>query len=212
MGCMLRLGCLAVLAIAAVVGWVTKDRWMPGARDERTAAAPTWERISPAGAERTRTGLRRLERPDGPVFVSLSGGDVASYVLRSIGKVLPSFADSAEAAVVGDRLVIRGPVPLRELGGSGALGPFASVLGDREPMEISGRVRVIAPGQGELTVSEIKVRDFKLPAGLVPRLLRQAGIERPAGASENGIPVRIPMHVGDARLSDGRVTLYKNVP
>lgn len=211
MGCILRLGCLAILLVAAVVGWLTKDRWWPGARNEQ-AAIPTWERLTPQGAERTRSGLARLQQPDGPVFVSLTGGDVASYVFRGPGNALPSFTDSAEAAVLEDRLVIRGSVPLRELGGSGLLGPFAGMLGDREPMQISGRIRILEPGQAELTVSEVKLRDFTLPPAITARILRQAGLQRMAKVSENGIPVTLPRHVGDVRLADGRVTLYKNIP
>ena len=212
MGCIFRLGCLVVLAIAAVIAWSTRDRWWPGGPEDRVSQAPTWERLSPAGAERTREGLERLQRPDGPVFLSLHGADIASHVVYGATRVLPSFADSAEAAVIDDRLVIRGMVPLREIGGAGALGPFASMLGDREPVEISGRIRIIAPGQAELTVAEMKVRDFRLPPGLIPRLLRPGGAAPPGRVSENGITVTLPPHVGDVRLADGRVTLYKNVP
>jgi hypothetical protein len=211
MGCLLRIGCLAILLIAGVIGWITKDRWWPANRAEQ-AAVPTWEHLSPEGADRTADALRRLQQPSGPVFVTLSGSDVASYVFHGAGQVLPSFTDSAEAAVFDDRLVVRGTVPLRELGGTGLLGPFAGMLGDREPMELSGRIRVLAPGQAELRISDVKVRDFTLPAGLIPRLLRQAGFQRPAGLSEDGIPVRLPEHVGDVRVADGRITLYKNVP
>lgn len=212
MGCILRLGCLVILLIAAVVGWVTKDRWWPALRGERVADVPTWERLSPAGAERTARGLERLKEPRGPVFVSLTGGDVASYVFHGAGQVLPSFTDSAEAAVIDNSLVVRGSVPLRELGGSGLLGPFATMLGDREPMELSGRIRVIEPGQAELVVGDVKIRDFRLPDTLIPRLLRQAGFARPPGLSESGVPVRLPAHVGDVRVADGRITLYKNIP
>lgn len=212
MGCLFRLGCLALLAIAALTGWIFRDRIMAIVRDEPPAvAAPTWERLTPRGAERTRTALQQLSRRDGPVFASLSGGDVASYVFLELARVMPSLADSAQAAVIDDRLVIRGSVPLRELGGRAVLGPFAGLLGDREPVEIGGRLRVTAPGQGELVVTDMKIREFKLPEGIIPRLLRQSGIERPAGMHENAIPVRLPQHVGDLRVADGRITLYKNV-
>lgn len=210
MGCIVRLGCLVVLLIAGIVGWITRDKWWPGSREH--VEVPTWQHLSPAGAERTSAALDRLQEPSGPVFISLAGADIASYVFHGRGQVLPSFADSAEAAVIGDRLVVRGSVPLKELGGSGVLGPLAGMLGDRERMELAGRIRIVEPGQAELTVAEVKVRDVKLPEGLVPRLLRQAGFPRPAGMSENGIPVRVPRHVGDVRVADGKVTLYKNVP
>src|SRR5688500_16505077 len=93
MGCIFRLGCLVVLAIAAFVAWSMRDRWWPGTPEDRVAQAPTWERVSPEGAERTRTALERLQQPTGPVFVSLHGADVASHVLYSANRVLPSFTD-----------------------------------------------------------------------------------------------------------------------
>ena len=209
---MARLGCLVLLLIAAAVGWFTRDLWWERLRGEQVAAAPMWERLSPAGAERTSNALRQLQAPEGPVFASLRGADVASYVFLGAGQLLPSFVDSAEAAVIGDQLVVRGSVPLRELGGSGVLGPFASMLGDREPMELAGRIRVTGPGRAELTIAHAKVRDFRLPDGLIPRLLRQAGVQPADSGSASGIPIRIPAHVGDVRVGDSRITLYKNVP
>ena len=34
---------------------------------------------------------------------------------------------------------------------------------------------------------------------------------RPAGLDQNGVPIAIPSYVGDVRISNGRITLYKNV-
>lgn len=200
-----------MLLVAAVIGWITKDRWWPGARDER-AAVPTWERLSPERAQTARTALRRLQEPRGPVFASLSSGEAASYVFLDGGRAFPGFADSAEAAVIDDRLVVRAVVPLRELKGLRDLGPLAGMLGDRERVEIAGRMRVPAPGKGELTVTEVKVRDFRLPNGIVGRLLNGTGQASTTGGSDATVQVPLPSHIGDIRVGDNRVTLYKNVP
>lgn len=200
-----------MLLIAAVVGWITKDRWWPGAREER-AAVPTWERLSPERAQKARTSLRRLQEPNGPVFASLTSGEAASYVFLDGGRAIPGFADSAEAAVIDDRLVVRAVVPLRELKGLRDLGPLASVLNDRERVEIAGRMRVPEPGKGELTVTEVKVRDFRLPNGVIGRLLNGTGQAATSGGSDATVLVPLPSHIGDIRVGDNRVTLYKNVP
>jgi hypothetical protein len=45
-------------------------------------------------------------------------------------------------------------------------------------------------------------------------LLRQVvrGTSRPAGLADDAIPVPLPPHVGDVRVRDGRITLYRATP
>jgi hypothetical protein len=33
--------------------------------------------------------------------------------------------------------------------------------------------------------------------------------ERPAGVAPDGIPLKTPPYIGDVRVTDGRITLYK---
>ena len=55
-----------------------------------------------------------------------------------------------------------------------------------------------------------KLRDFKVPRGAIPRLVRQLSKgERPARISPNALPVTTPRSLGDVRVSNGKVTLYK---
>src|SRR4051812_44996039 len=101
MGCLMRLGCLVILAIAAVIGWFTRDRWLPE-RYRTHAKAPavaTWEPLTDGGADRTRSALSRLSQSSGPVFQTLSGGDVASYAFRELAKQFPASTDSIQARV-----------------------------------------------------------------------------------------------------------------
>lgn len=209
MGCLARLLILVLLAAVAFFAWLSRDRWWPGAREDR-AAVPTWERISPQGAQRARVALDRLARSNGPVFASVSGGDIASYVLLDANRAPTAFTDSAEAAVIGDQLVIRAPVPLRELGAGRDLGPLAGMLREREPVQVAGRMHVAEPGRGELTITEVRVRDFPLPTGVVARMLGTSG--GAGGRSDATVPVALPRHIGDVRVADGRITLYKNTP
>ena len=70
MGCIARLGCLAVLAIAAVVGWFTRDLWLPERYRSHAAVASNtaWKPLTNDGAERTRVALDKLSQPRGQVF------------------------------------------------------------------------------------------------------------------------------------------------
>src|SRR3954449_10227334 len=124
MGCLKRLGCLVVLVLAAGIGWLTRDSWLPARFRPRSTAVRTagWEPLTDAGANRTRTALTKLSQPSGPVFQTLSGADVASYVFRELARQLPRSTDSIRTMVSGDKVSMRAVVKLSDLGDSGALG------------------------------------------------------------------------------------------
>jgi hypothetical protein len=216
MGCLRRLGCLAVFAVLVVVGFLTRDMWLselrrtpaPGSAE---ANLRTWQALTPAGASRAKKELERLQTSRGPVFVNIAAGDLAAYILQELSRTLPSSADSIEAAAIGDRLCVRAVVRISDLGDRKAMGPVAMLLGDRERLHLCGELRIIQPGFAELRVKELKIRELSLPQGLIPRLIRQISRgERPSGLSEDGLPLRTPDYIGDVRVQNGQITLYKN--
>jgi hypothetical protein len=213
MGCIARLGCLFVLAILAVAGWFTRDRWM-----SKLTGAPTvvpavserlWQPLSPAAGERGKRAIDGLQRASGPVFANLTAAEVASYVFQTAGKTLPAGSDSAEAAVIDDALYVRAIVPMRQIASSGVLGPIAGLLNDRERISFGGNFRVVRPGLSEFQIREIKLRDFKVPSGAIPRLVQQISHNRPAGIAPDALPVPTPTTLGDVRIANHRVTLYR---
>jgi hypothetical protein len=216
MGCLSRLGCLVLVVIIALVAWLTSDRWLPRVTGRATTVSvsgPVWEPITAQGAQRTRQLLTRLSQPTGPVFGNLSSGDVASYIYQSLAKQLPPSADSIQAAVIGDRLYIRASVRLQDLGGTSSLGPLAGMLGEREEMQFGGTFHIVRPQLAEYEVKDIKIRDLSLPTTMIPRVLRQTERgSRPEGLSPDGLPIVVPAYLGDVRIANGRVTLYKTTP
>jgi hypothetical protein len=215
MGCLRRLGCLVVLVLLACAGafWFLRQRGAPGADSAAAAGGqPTWQALTPAGAQRARTALARLQSPRGPAFQTVVAGDLAAYIVQELSRTLPSSADSIEAAAIGDRLCVRAVVRIADLGDKAAMGPVAMLLGDRERLHLCGVLRIIRPGFAELQVKELRIRDLNLPQALIPRLIRQISKgERPAGLSEDGMPLRTPEYIGDVRVANGQITLYKNV-
>ena len=215
MGCLIRLGCLVVLLCALIVGWFTRDRWMPErfrAHHAVVAAAPAWEPLSPAGVEHTRAALAKLSQPRGPVFQTLSGADVASYVFSELAKQMPASADSLEAMVNGDTVALRANLRMADLGGVGALGPVARMLGDRERVQLTGTFQVVKRGVGEFLVRDVKVGAVSLPRAMIARLLGNLSRgKRPEGVDADALPLAIPPYVGDIRVANGKITLYKNV-
>jgi hypothetical protein len=222
MGCIGRIGCLVALALLAVIGWLTRDRWLrmisdrtSDRSDSAVAAAAlegVWRPLTADGAERARRALEELQQPNGPTAVAVTAPDLGAYVYRELARQLPPSADSVEAMAVGDQLHVRASVRLQELGGRDVLGPLAGMLGDRERFQIGGNLRVVRPGLGELLVRDVRVGQLRIPSGLIPRLLRQASRrDRPPGISESGLPLRLPEYVGEVRVSGGAVTVSKAV-
>ena len=208
-GCLRRLGCLALIIVALAAAWYWYARVDEPAAPAGTAR-PFWEPLSADGAERGRIALQVLESPSGPVFVNVSAGDVASFVFFSVANRLPETARDLEAAVIDDRLAVRGIVPLRDLGVGRILGPLASVLSDSDTVLFSGQLSVVQPELGQYRVFELRVQQLRIPSGLVPRVLRQIDRgERPPGVAPDGLVVPLPPYVQDIRTGNGVVTLYK---
>lgn len=212
---MRKIGCLVILAVGVAAGWLLRDRIFGSARPSAERSAPTaqWERLTPEGAARMRASLQSLQNPFGPVSVTVSPGDLASYVLEQLRRQLPPSADSIEAGAFGDRLYVRAVIKPTDFGGIDALGPIASFLGDREEMQFGGGFEILRPGLAQFRVQEIRLRDFPIPPRAIPRLLRSvARGTRPEGLSDDGLPLVVPQYVGDVRIEPGKVTLYKRAP
>ena len=210
---MRKIGCLVVLLVGAFAGWMLRDRFFTGTRPAPAATAETWERLSPEGSARMRAALVTLQKPRGPVFVTVRPADLASYVYEQLSKQLPPSADSVEAAAFGDRMYIRASVKPSDFGGGDVLGPLAGFLADRERMQFGGTFHIINPQLAEFRVQEIRFREFPVPTGAIPRLLKRVEHgARPAGVSEDGLPLVIPPYIGDVRTEPGKVTLYKSTP
>ena len=210
MGCIARLGCLFVLAILAVVAWFTRDHWLPDRfrSDGVTASAPAWRPLSAAGADSTQAALDKLSQPRGPVFQTLSAAAVASYVFRELARQLPPSTDSVQALVEGDRMSMRASIDMSELRG---IGPAVGVIGGRERVQFTGTLRVVTTGLAEFQVQQVRIGELPLPRGMIPTLIgRFERGKRPAGLDANALPLPIPRYVGDIRVANGKITLYKN--
>src|SRR3954465_15858263 len=154
MGCLARLGCLIVLLVACAAAYLTRDRWMdklpwrpthtetakapiadsgsPGSGgvirqtlpNTATTTPDGWTPLTQSGANRAGAALQKLSTPRGPVFVTLAGGDVASYVFLQIAKQMPAATDSFAARIDDDHIRLRARMRTADLGGAvtGVLG------------------------------------------------------------------------------------------
>ena len=223
-GCLRRLGCLVFLLIIAVIAWFNRDRLEAIYRryagdhppsDSATAAAPTvvggWEALTGDKASRGQAAVQSLSTPRGPAFVNLSPGEAASYIFLSVAKQLPASSEDITSSVKNDRLYVRANVALKDFGGAKVLGPLGALLGERDTVQLGGTINVLRPGTGEFQVKDIKFGSFPVPDAVIPRLVKRIRKgEMPEGIAENALPMPLPSYIGDVRIANGRITVYKS--
>jgi len=213
-GCLRSLGCLVLVAILALGGWITRDRWLPALtgspRDEATL---TFEPVTAERRARSRSVVQSLGTSTGPVFANVTAAEALALVLGDARSGVPAFVGPLEGAVEGDRLIVRSSLDPSALRGIEALGPIAALLDSRPRVTLAGTLELLAPGEGAFIVQDARVNDLIVPAPAIAPLLRQLDRRpRPAGAPERAITFSLPAHVADLRVAKGRVTLYKHVP
>ena len=211
MGCLRKIGCLALIVVLLVVGFLGRGLWMPKLRKSSSAkAGNTWQPLSQEGAARAQRVLQQLSQDGGPPSVTVPPAELVSYIVQQLSSALPESADSVQAAAINDRLCVRAVVKTSDFADKKTMGPLAMVLGEREPVLMCGVIHVISPGKGELQVKEFKVRELAIPGPAIPRLIKQMSpAQRPDGMSDDGLPLETPMYVGDVTVKNGQVVISK---
>jgi hypothetical protein len=216
MRCLGRLGCLLLVLILIIAAWYTRNFWLPQRLRSHpaTSSAPaaTWQPLNDSGVSHTRAALSELSQPHGPVFQTLSGADVASYVFSTLARHLPASTDSIQAIVQDDQLSMRANVRVADLGNTSALGPLASMLGERATIALTGTLHVIRPGLAEFEIRSATLKSIEVPHAMIPNIIARMdrGL-RPAGVAPDALPLPIPAYIGDIRVANGKITLYKTV-
>lgn len=220
-GCFRRLGCLVFLLIVGVVAWFNRDRLealyrryagSAPAVDSSAVMSATggWEPLTGEKATRGQAEVQSLSRKTGPAYVNLSPGEASSYIFLSVARQLPASSEDITSSVKGDRLYVRANVALKDFGGAKALGPLGALLGERDTVQLGGTINVLRPGVGEFQVKDVKFGALSLPNALIPKLVRRIRKgEMPAGLAENALPMKLPTYIGDVRIANGRITVYK---
>jgi hypothetical protein len=221
-GCFRRLGCLVFLLIIAVIAWFNRDRleaiYRRYAGDHPpadsavavTAVPGGWEALTSDKAARGQAAVQSLSTPGGPAFVNLTAGEAASYIFLAVARQLPASSEDITSSVKNDRLYVRANVALKDFGGSKILGPMGALLGERDTLQLGGTINVLSPGMGEFQVKDIKFGAFPVPDAIIPRLVKRIRKgEMPQGLAENALPMKLPSYIGDVRIANGRITVYK---
>lgn len=217
MGCLRNIGCAVTLLVLGAAGWHWRDAWMPRAKEIVRAsmpdtAAPGWEPLTKAGAQRTAERVQRLNSPTGPAYVNVAAADFASYLLGAALTRLAEVDSAPEALVEDGQLFLRTRIRIADLGGRESLGPLGDMFQDAEPLVIAGRLEPVRAGLAQYRLTEVALRDLKVPDAAIARLVARWGPPmRPSGVADDALPIDLPSFIGDLRLVNGRVTLYKTV-
>ena len=220
-GCFKSIGCLVVAAVLAAGGWITRDVWMPLLHHatERVAAAPapvhqpgTWQPATTDGAARARELIEKLASRNGPVYANVEAGDLTAFIIQQLSHQLPPSARNVEAMVSGDQLLVRCTVNPNDLGDLSQLGPLAQMLSESEQVQFGGTLDIVKLGLGEYRVQSFRIHDFSIPHAMIPRLIKSYSKgARPALIADDALPLITPVHIGDVRIRNGQITLYKVV-
>jgi len=220
-GCFRRLGCLVLLLAAGILAWLNRDRLEaayrrfaggpPAADTSSVIRLAAWEPLSPEKATRGQRLVESLSRRTGPAYANLTPGEAASYIFLEVAKQLPASSDEISSSVRDDRLYVRANVALKDFEAAKALGPLASLLGERDTLQLGGSIRVLRPGVGEFQVKDVKLGSFPVPSPVIPRLIgRMRRGDMPEGLSSDALPMKLPLYIGDVRIGGGRITVYRN--
>ena len=212
MGCLKRflagMGCLVVLAAAALGVWLARDRIAALYRRVRGLPEPppvVYAMPDSGGASRATARLEALTRRGGPAYVDLTAADLAALIERQLAAAPHRPLDSVGVALGEQRIRVRGSLDMSVLPHR-LLGPLAQGLGRREPVVVGGALSVPAGGHLAWTIDELKVRDFPFPKAVIPSIVAALGVPGARGAA---VPLELPAGIGDLRVSPDRVRAYR---
>lgn len=207
-GCLRRIGCLVVILLLAGGAYYW---WTVRATSTSSPTAGVWQPVTPGDAAAGARAVQSLQAPRGKVFANLTPAQAVAYLVQESAKQLPSSATGVEAMTAGDQLHVRAVISLDQLGGAKALGPLANMLGQRDTVHLAGRVDLLRQGMAQMHVTKVQVGSLNLPAQMIPRLVQQIRRESPPGIAPDALAIPLPSYIGDVRIANGKVTLYKNV-
>ena len=207
-----RLGCLAVIVLAAIAVWWFRDpigrhaaRWfgrhstaLPPVADT-SVGAPTPSALASAEAK-----LEALGRRGGPDSVVLNANETASLIGRGIDWSVRKAFDSLRVELLDGKLAIDTRLDTSVIPQS-ELGALKGMLAPREPLRMVGTLRVARPGVARWTVTELSLRGFPFPAPAVTALTRRLAGADPSG----GVAVQIAPGVKAIVVGPVGVILYR---
>jgi hypothetical protein len=181
------------LAVVLVAGWRFRDQLAELLRrDAAVTAVATPELAASAALKIEQLADGRQQR------IALSQSEVQSLLVFRYRQALPAFVDSPRIELRGDRMRVRGRIPVEQLPRVDGIGDAASFLPDTADLAVTGRFLPLGAGRVAFGVDEISTARVPLPGRLVPGLLRQVGRTDEPGLPDDAIALTLPDGAGAA--------------
>ncbi len=238
-GCITRLGCLAVVGAVAVGGglwWLnggelpfTIARRAEGVSNPAVTTPPQWVSLSAGKGTGSGTAvkppdLRELSSTTGSAYMTMSTEQLTSLLASSLSNAIPEVAASTQLALYDGMLHVRTPIRFRDIAGDGAVGgavgsAISSAIGrtfsDQDTVHFAGDFSIVRPGLAQLEIKKVSVRNIDIPSRLIPLVVRSVGAvndpktQQSDSSLQSGFYVPLPTSIGDIRIGDNRVTVYR---
>jgi hypothetical protein len=205
------IGCLVVLVVAAVAGFVYRDRLVAIYHRVRGTPEPppaVYVRPAPGAAAQAETALGRLTRRGGAAWVDITAAQLAALIEREAAASGARVLDSVAVALGDQHIQVRGSLDVSVLPRR-LLGPLAQGLDRREPVVAGGTLAAQPDGRVLWTIDELKIGNFPFPRSVIPAILHAMSLTDAQGAA---VPIPLPAGVGDVRVSPSGVRVYRAVP
>src|SRR3989442_14783005 len=208
----MRLGCLAIVLVAALAAWWFREpilhsaaRWfgphstkLPPVTDT-AVGAPT-----PKALSSTQKKMDRLKQPSPPDSVVLSANEVAAMIGSGIDWSVRKSFDSLRVELLEGSVAVHCRLDTRVIPPD-ALGPLAGFLNPMEPLRFAGPLSIERPGIARFTVRELSLRGMAFPGPMVAQLAR-----RVAGADAGGAGrLRVWPALPDVAIHPTGIILYR---
>jgi hypothetical protein len=178
----------------------------------RPAATPEWVPLDRPTEQRPPRPPRML-RQTGPAYLSLGAADIARLLGGELLRALPRSTRHPELALVADQLLVRAVVDRADVAGSGGVAAVVgALLSGRDTVQLTGTLEVARPGLALYHVREVRMAGVDVPPRMIPSLLHALQRRLPSDTvASDALPIPLPLIVGDVRIANGSVTLYKAV-
>ncbi len=201
------IGCFTVLVLLGFGVWQYRGqlgrafRSVVNGQDSSAVVDPTGTPSSEA--------LRSAERKErrigngGTASVRLTPDEMASIVQDRLDPLARRALDSLQVTLEEERFTLEGQV-LVAVFGRDLLGPLVQILGERQPIRVSGPVALRDTGVVAWACDEFVIAGFPFPQAAIPPLVDQL-----TGMEEGAFLIPVPEAVGAVSVAPAGVTFYR---
>lgn len=205
MGCLKRIVVLLFVVAIALLAYLNRDRFAA----LRRADQPDMEIASPELAQVADEKLADLESGTKRTVV-LTELELQSLLLYKYRELLPAFVDSPRVELNGNKIVVRGRVPLDRLPQLDELGSVAEFLPDTTELGVTGVLLPLRAGRVALAVDQVRAARIPLPQRVIPAALRKLGRKDEPGLSSDALALPLPPGADAAYVRGDSLIILSN--